>query len=199
MGWGFIIYVESTIWWCPWKSVHIEDTWVWSTQNCIGIVRHGDSSEDIDAQLREIEDDGEEKHRSGTSIAKLWRQTRENWNRCSGQESKRDYVVLKEEKVFVTGWKKKGSVRRETNVVSGTNVRIVQSRHQKPHHPLSHPCHEVEVCRRKEVSKAKVTMVSFFDHRADIIWRVLARDRLVNIGILPSVNSTKQKRVVKPG
>ena len=40
-------------------------------QNCIGMVRHGKSSENIDAKLSEIEDDGEEKHRSETSIAKF--------------------------------------------------------------------------------------------------------------------------------
>ena len=35
-----------------------------------------------------------------------------------------------------------------------------------PPHLPSHQCHEVEVCRRK-VSKAEVTMVPFFDNRAD--------------------------------
>ena len=34
-----------------------------------------------------IEDNGEEECRSETSITELWRQTRENWNRSSGQES----------------------------------------------------------------------------------------------------------------
>ena len=42
-------------------------------------------------------------------------------------------------------------------------------------------------------------MVPFFDNRADIIWSVLAPDRLVNIGILPKVNFTKLKRGAKPG
>ena len=37
----------------------------------MGIVRHGDSSEDIDAQLSKIEDNFEEEKRSVTSIAKL--------------------------------------------------------------------------------------------------------------------------------
>ena len=35
-------------------------------------------------------------------------------------------------------WKEKGSVRRETNVVSCMRVTIVQNRHQKPLHPVSH-------------------------------------------------------------
>ena len=88
MGRSFIVYVKDTIWWCPEKSLHIEDTRVCATQDSIGIVRDGDSSEDIDAQLSKIEDDGEKKQRSETPIAKHWRQTRENRNRSRGQESK---------------------------------------------------------------------------------------------------------------
>ena len=42
-------------------------------------------------------------------------------------------------------------------------------------------------------------MVPFFDNRADTISKELARDRLVNIDILQSVNFTKQKRDAKPG
>ena len=42
------------------------------------------SSEDVDAQLSEIKDNDEEECRSETSITKLRRQTRENWNRSSG-------------------------------------------------------------------------------------------------------------------
>ena len=42
-----------------------------TTQDRTGIVRDGDSPEDTDAHLSEIEDDGEEKKRSETSIAKL--------------------------------------------------------------------------------------------------------------------------------
>ena len=38
-------------------------------------------------KISKIEDNGEEQYRSETSITKFWRQTRENWNRSSGQES----------------------------------------------------------------------------------------------------------------
>ena len=76
-------------------------------------------------------------------------------------------------------------------------------RAQEPDHNaatlLSHPCHEVEVCRGKEVSEAKVTIVPYFDNRADTIWKVLARDRLVNSGILPSVNFYKTETGCKAG
>ena len=54
------------------------------------------------------------------------------------------------------------------------------------------------MCRGQEVSRAKVILVSFFDNRADTIWKVLARERFVNFGIHPSVNSTKRKRDAKP-
>ena len=74
-----------------------------------------------------------------------------------------------------------------------------KNRTRKPPHLPSHQWHVVEVCRGKEVSRGKVILVSFFDNRADTIWKVLARDRLVNMGILPNVNFTKKKkRDVKP-
>ena len=200
MGRSSTIYVKDSIRWYPGKSVPIENTWVRATQNCIGSARHGDSSEGIDAPLSKIEDHGGEECKSDTLIPKFWRPAmgrlkQEQWSRIE-----REWMALKEEKVPVTSGKKKASVRKKTNAVSGMRVTIVhKNQTTMPPRLLSHPCHEVEVCRRKEVSSEKVTMVPFSDNRADIIWKVLARDRLVNIGILPSVNSTKQKRVAKPG
>ena len=65
--------------------------------------------------------------------------------------------------IFVTSGKKKGSVRRETNVVSGMRVTMVQNRHQKPRHPLGHQLqkHEVEV-----TSEAEASLGSSIDSRA---------------------------------
>ena len=65
-------------------SLQIQNTWVGTTQNRIGIVRHGDSSEDIGSQLSNVENHGEEECRSETSITKFWRQTWKNRNRSSG-------------------------------------------------------------------------------------------------------------------
>ena len=50
MGWSSVVDVKNSTRWCLGKSSQIEDTWVCATWNCFGIVRHGDSSEDIDAQ-----------------------------------------------------------------------------------------------------------------------------------------------------
>ena len=83
-------------------------------------------------------------------------------------------------------WKEKTSVRKETDAVSGTRPKIVRKKQNTlPPHLLSHQWHEVEVCRGREVSEGKVTMDPFFDNRADFIWKVHARERLVNIGIRP--------------
>ena len=139
---------------------------------------------------QKLKHNGKEKYRSQTSIAKLWRQARENGNRSKGNKWSR-----RRKRHLLPVERKKPVFERETSAVSGKKVTIVpKNQNTLPPRLPSHPSHEVEVCRRKEVSKAKVTMVPFSDYRADIIWKGLARDRLVNIGILPNVNFTKQKR-----
>ena len=75
-----------------------------------------------------------------------------------------------EGEVLVTSGEKKASVRQETNAVSGMIVAIVsKNQNTLPPRLPSQPCHEVEVCRGREASEAKVTMGPFFDNRADII------------------------------
>ena len=89
----------------------------------------------------------------------------EQWSRVE-----RDQSALKEEQVSVTSGKKKASVRKETDAVSVTKPKIVhKNRNTLPSRLLSQPYHEVEVCRGREVSEAKVTMGQFFDNRADIM------------------------------
>ena len=89
-------------------------------------------------------------------------------------------AVVKNRKGFIgveggTGvfyqWKEKASVRNETDaVVSVTRPKIVhKNQNTVPPRLLSQPYHEVEVCRGRDVSEAKVTMGPFFDNRADII------------------------------
>ena len=50
-----------------------------------------------------------------------------------------------------------------------------KNRNTLPPRLLSRPYHEIEVCRGKAVSDAKVTMGPFFDNRADIIWGTCTR------------------------
>ena len=66
--------------------------------------------------------------------------------------------------------RKKASVRKETDAVSGTEPKIVhKNQNTLPPRLLSQPYHEVEVCQGRDVSEAKVIMGPFFNNRADII------------------------------
>ena len=81
-----------------------------------------------------------------------------------------DQSALKGDKVSVTSGKKKASVSNETAAISATRPKIVhKNQNPKPPRFLTQPHPEVEVCRGREVSEAKVTMGPFFDNRADII------------------------------
>ena len=190
MGRNSIVYVKNSIRWYLGKSVQIKDTWVCVAQNRVRIVRHGDSSKGNDDQLSKIEDDGEKEYRSEITSTKLWRQTRVNRNWSNGQESKGNHWCWRRKRFQANG--------KETSAVSSMRVTIVhKNRTWKPPRLLSHQCRKVVVCQGKEVSEAKGNRVWFFDNRAYTNWKVLVRNRFVSIGILPSVNSTKQKRVVK--
>ena len=77
---------------------------------------------------------------------------------------------MKEEKVSVTSGKKKASVRKETVAVFATKPKIVgKNQNTLLPHLLTQPDHEIEVCRGREVSEAKVTMGPFFGNRAHVI------------------------------
>ena len=62
---------------------------------------------------------------------------------------------------------KKGSVREETNAVSGTTVVSVQNQHSKPLHLVSHKHKEVEVRREKGPSEVGVHLGRPIDTRGD--------------------------------
>ena len=55
---------KDSTWWYLGTIVLIKNTRVWETQGRIGIVRHGDSSEEIRTWLSQIENYGEEKYRA---------------------------------------------------------------------------------------------------------------------------------------
>ena len=165
---------------------------------------------------------GEERHRSETPIARIfdarlekietrgsgqesqglkwrWRRKRQKqklWDKRRGQESGDKTAWTKKSRRIAVKRKEKGSVRRETNVVSGMRVVIVQNRHQKPLHPLSHQHQGVEVRREKETSEARARLLNSIDSRGNTSWKVLALNYLVSLGILPNVNSVSLNRDV---
>ena len=116
-------------------------------------------------------------------------------------KSRKGIIGVEGGKGYVTGGKKKASVRKETVAFFATTPKISCATNQNtlPPHLLSQPYHEVEVCRGREVSEAKVTMGPFFDNCVDIIWRLLARERYVNFGIFPSANFIKTETGCKSG
>ena len=93
-------------------------------------------------------------------------------------------------------WKAKGQCSSGDKCCSGTMEISVQSRHQKPLHPLNYQHKEVEVRREKGASEAEAILGSSLDSRAKISWKVFAPNHLVTFGILPKVNSVNLNRAV---
>ena len=64
MGRNSFINDENPIWWHLGRIVQIKNTRVWETQDRIGIVWPGDSSEEVRTWLSQIENYGDEKYRA---------------------------------------------------------------------------------------------------------------------------------------
>ena len=79
--------------------------------------------------------------------------------------------MLTEEKVFDTSGKQKANVcKKETVQFPPHNPRsCAKNQNRLPPHRPSQPFHEVEVCRGREASEAKVSMDPLLDNSADNI------------------------------
>ena len=75
---------KNPIWWHLGRIVQIWTTRVWETQDRIGIVQYGDSSEESRTWLSQIKDDGEKKYRAGFTKQKFWSQKRKLWKKRRG-------------------------------------------------------------------------------------------------------------------
>ena len=86
-------------------------------------------------------------------------------------KSRKGATGVEGEKGICYQWKeKKASVRKETVALSATRPKMVRkNQNTLPPHLLSQPFHEVEVCRGRDTSEAKVTMDPLLDNRANII------------------------------
>ena len=67
--------------------VQMKNTRVWETQDRIGIVQYGDSSEESRTWWSQIEDNGEQKYRAESTNQEFWGQKRKLWKERRGQES----------------------------------------------------------------------------------------------------------------
>ena len=114
-----------------------------------------------------------------TSFPKLWRQTRgilkqEQWSRIE-----RAWVALKGGKGICYQWKEKGQCWKGNECCF---------RHESDDHAPTDAAKAAPPSGRSHTSRILRQPCRYY------LKRVLVRDRLVNIGILPSVNFTKQKR-----
>ena len=113
-------------------------------------------------------------HKSETSITKFRHQKRTRIETGAVVTSRRRLGgIEKRKRNLLSVEKQKVSVREETNAVSDTRVMIVQNRHQKPLHPLSHQHQEVEVRREKGASEAEASLGSPTDSLQKLIERYL--------------------------
>ena len=105
----------------------------------IEIVRLGASSEDIMSQLSKVENDGAKKYRSETPVANFRRQTRENRNWSSCQESK-GLSGVEGGKGTCYQWKEKGQCSKGNQCSFRHEITIVhnKNRTRMPLHPPSH-------------------------------------------------------------
>ena len=87
VGRNFIINDKNSTWWHL-GIVRSKNTRVWETQDRIGIVQYGDSSEENRTWLSQIESNGEKKYRAESTKLEFWSQKRKLWKKRRGQESR---------------------------------------------------------------------------------------------------------------
>ena len=192
MGWSFTIYVKDFIRWYPGKSVHIEDTRVWSTQKTVlelyDMEIHQKISMPNYQKLKTmVKRSVDQKLRLRNSDARHG-----TFESGAVVKNPKGLISVEGRKGICYQWKEKDQSSQGDRCTFRYKT---QDRAHKPEHTTATPSRSK--CIEEEVSGAKVTMGPFFDNRADIIWEVPARERLVNIGIRPSANSIKVKRVVR--
>ena len=90
--------------------------------------------------------------RSETSITKLWRQAWKNWIRNSGQGSKRTNLRWRRKRYLLSVERKRPVFERRTVQFPSRDPRMcAKNQNTLPPHFLSHPCHEVEVSRKRSI------------------------------------------------
>ena len=87
MGRDFIVNDEHPTWSHLGRIVQIKNTRVWKTQDRIGIVWLGDSSEEVGTWLSQTENDREQKYRARFAKQEFWSQKWKFWEERRGQES----------------------------------------------------------------------------------------------------------------
>ena len=168
MGRNSIVNDENPIWRHLGRIVHIKNTRVWETQDRIGIVWPGDSSEESRTWLSQIEDDGEMKYRARFKKQEFGDRKRKLWKKRRGQESG-DKTAWTELSEIVGNGKPTGSVLKEKIAVSVTMLMSVQNWHSRTSLRALLCGRMRDMHREPEVREAKVPAEECFDCHARII------------------------------
>ena len=194
MGRNFIVGDRNPNWWHLGKFVQKKNMQVWETQDRIGIVQYGDSSEESWTWLsqieklwwREVSSRKFEIRILGTELEIL---RRTPWPRIKGQNS-----VDKEVWEIVGIGKLTGSVQKETIAVSHTIWISVQNRHSRTLLQDLLRSRMWKMHREPRVLEAEAQVGKWLDCRARITSKELAPLHSVKNGILRSAWSTSLKR-----
>ena len=114
-----------------WNLLQIKNTRVWETQDRIGIVWLGDSSEEIRTWLSQIENDGEKKYRAKTYEIRILAPRMEIMKETPWSRIQRQNSVYKEFLEIVGNGSPTGSVLEETIAVSATILISVEKWHSR--------------------------------------------------------------------
>ena len=123
--------IPQVIWWNLGKLVQTENTRVWETQDRIGSVQYGDSSEESWTWSSQIEDNGKKEVSSRICEWRILRPEMEIMKQATWSRIRRQNTVNKEVQEIVGNGKLTGSVRKETIAVFDTIWISVQNRHSR--------------------------------------------------------------------
>ena len=161
------VYDENPTWWHPGRIVQTKNTRVWETQDRIGIVQPGDSSEENRTWLPQIDYDGRKKYRARFTKVEFWRQNWKLWEKHRGQESG-DKTAWTEILETIGNGKPMDSVLKETIAVSVTMSINVQKWHCRIRLRILSCSRMKDEHREPEVPEEGVPVVECLDGHARI-------------------------------
>ena len=179
------------------RIVQIKNTRVWETQDRIGIVWPGDSSEESRTWLSQIEDDGRTKYRARFTKQEFWAPETEiiketPWSRIQGTKQR-------EQRNLVKCWQCKANGQ----CVNGDNCSFRHDMDKRGKSSHSQIRLRILSCgrmsenhREPELPEARVPVVECLDGLARITLEELAITHFVKSGTLQNACSTRPRVVV---
>ena len=178
----------------------MKNTRVWETQDRIGIVWPGDSSEEVRTWLSQIENHGEEKHRARYYEIRILAPETEimNENAVVKNQGNKTACTKNSWRLLAMG-NQRAMFWKETIAVSATMSISVQKWHSRIRLQILSCSRMREMRREPEVPEERVPVVECLDGLARITSKELATTHFVNSGTLQNACSTRPRVVVGLG